>query len=62
MVQYLGADRDRLYFEEDCLHEMVAKVSAHLAGLLKICDVVSVVYSGHSQFVWTEPIADIDEV
>ena len=47
--------------EEDCPYATIRKVSAHLAGLLKVCDVVSVV-SGSSQFVWTNTIADIDEV
>ena len=47
--------------EEDCPYATIRKVSAHLAGLLKVCDVMSVV-SGHSQFEWTNTIADIDEV
>ena len=47
--------------EEDCPYATIRKVSAHLAGLLKVCDVMSVV-SGSSQFAWTNTIADIDEV
>ena len=29
--------------EEDCPYATIRKVSAHLAGLLKVCDVMSVV-------------------
>ena len=48
--------------EEDCPYATIRKVSAHLAGLLNVCDVMSVL-SGSSQFAWTNTIADIiDEV